>query len=137
MKHKDHISNNNPADMSMGDNDVRDVKLPVYKNPALVLYQLNTGRIIEVPAGLLMKYAFYQMGDENNPKSRLHFKRNDNGAGNKCLAYAVGEIIVYKYPTSNLFHKEYLRNNRCLLSGWGGLDHEDLVENMLEYVETI
>lgn len=95
------------------------------------IYHLNNGRAIEVHADMLMRFAFYEVIGEN--RERIKFRRKDN----KCLGYATGEIIIFRKPTSNAFHKEYIKNNCRLLSGWGGISHDNLVENMLEEIERI
>lgn len=57
--------------------------------------------------------------------------------GARLTALVKGAIIVKKKPHANEFHFEFMRNNRLGLAGWGSLSHDQLVENMLEYVEVI
>lgn len=57
--------------------------------------------------------------------------------GGRLTALVKGSIVVKKKPHANQFHFEYMRNNRLGLAGWGSLDHDTLVENLLEYVEII
>lgn len=58
-------------------------------------------------------------------------------AGTRLIAAVNGKILVYKKPHSANFHKEYmLANSRAY---WLGLqaDPDMIIDNMLEYVETL
>jgi hypothetical protein len=66
-------------------------------------------------------------------KKRIILERE----GGRLTALVKGKIIVKKKPHANEFHFEFMRNNRLGLAGWGSLDHDTLVENLLEYVEVI
>jgi hypothetical protein len=75
---------------------------------------------------------------------RLRFWHKDGGeqvqfrkAGSKLIAAVTGGVMVYKLPKVNEFHREYMAHNARAL--WLGLqsDPDRLVDNMLEYVETI
>ncbi len=59
------------------------------------------------------------------------------GADCGLIASVVGKVLVYKLPSANDFHRELMAANRTGL--WLGLqvDTERLVDNMLEYEETI
>lgn len=58
-------------------------------------------------------------------------------AGSKLVAVVSGAVVVYAKPTANEFHRELMQHNARAM--WCGLqsDPDRLVDNMLEYVETI
>lgn len=58
-------------------------------------------------------------------------------AGSKLVAVVAGAVVVYSKPTANEFHRELMQHNARAM--WCGLqaDPDRLVDNMLEYVETL
>lgn len=86
-------------------------------------------RELRLLASASHRFRFYSA----TTKKRIILERE----GGRLTALVKGKIIVKKKPHANQFHFEYLRNNRLGLVGWGSLDHDTLVENLLEYVGVI
>lgn len=86
-------------------------------------------RVLMVVASSAHRLRFWHLGGGE----QVQFKR----VGSKLIAAVKGAVMVYKLPNVHDFHREVMAaNNRAL---WLGLqsDTNRLVENMLEYVETI
>ena len=92
----------------------------------------GTERILMIPARDIHKYHFWQLS-QTGERIAVKFKK----VGSNLMAATVGQIAVYEKPNGHNFHYELMRNNSRILSGWGGVDHDQLLENMLEYVEII
>ena len=58
-------------------------------------------------------------------------------AGSKLVAVVSDCVMVYKLPNAHSFHKEYMAHNAR--AQWMGLESQPdrLVDNMMEYVESI
>lgn len=86
-------------------------------------------RILEVVAANAHRLRFWH----KDGIEQIHFKK----VGAKLVAVVTGGVMVYRLPNVNDFHRELMAMNGRAL--WLGLqaDTDRLVENMLEYVETI
>lgn len=96
-----------------------------------------------------MQYSIHGVGAErvlmvaSNVSHRFKFLENNQAvkfrrSGGKLVAAVHNKIAVYKKPHSNTFHFEYMQANRSSLSrGEGGANSERILDNMLEYIETI
>lgn len=88
-------------------------------------------RVLMMYASAMFQYTFKErVGEKLVP---VKFKR----AGGKLIARVGAEVLAYKKPSANEWHYEYMRNNSRQLSGWGGVDHDQLLDNMLEYIEIL
>lgn len=100
--------------------------------PPYTIMGTPTDRVLIIPNNQLMRWRFYEVKD--SAKTRIKFKL----AGSKAIAAVHGKIEVYKKPATTQFHFEYLKQNGLsLYRGLGSIDDSQLVDNMLEYVETI
>lgn len=95
------------------------------------IHDAGDSRILELDANASHRFRFKQLVEgEWLP---VKFKR----AGSKLLA-AVGDTVqVYKMPQAGQFHYEYMAQNARALWLAVPMEHDRLVENMLEYVEII
>lgn len=58
--------------------------------------------------------------------------------GGCVMAKVAGAVDVYKKPHAQTYHRELMRQNGlALYRGLAGADSEQLLDNMLEYVETL
>lgn len=59
-------------------------------------------------------------------------------AGGRIFATVAGSVAVYRKPHPATYHREYMRaNGLAMYRGLSGTDPEQLLDNMLEYVETL
>jgi hypothetical protein len=86
-------------------------------------------RVLLVNKNSSHRFRFWHKGGAE----QVLFQQGEGG----LVALTVGKVLVYKLPNANEFHREYMAANRTAL--WLGLqvDTKRLVENMLEYEETI
>lgn len=86
-------------------------------------------RVLTVLANCSLRYRFWH----KDGLEQVQFK----SAGSRLIAVATGSVLVYKKPHAMQYHKEYMLANARAM--WLGLqsDPDRLLDNMLEYVETI
>lgn len=86
-------------------------------------------RVLVVAGSSAHRFRFWQ----DAGSSIVQFKKS----GGKLIASVTGKVMVYKKPNAHEFHRELMAANSRAL--WLGLqsDPDRLVDNMLEYVETI
>lgn len=81
---------------------------------------------------------------EANSAQRFRFWHKDGAEqvcfrriGSRLIAAVTGKVMVYKKPNAQQFHREYMAANSRAL--WLGLqvDTDRLIDNMLEYEETL
>lgn len=95
------------------------------------MHGVGNNRVLELNASASLRLKFKQLvGDEWLP---VKFKR----AGNKLLAVVSDTVSVYKLPNIQQFHYEYMAQNARSLWLAVPMEHDRLVENMLEFIEFI
>lgn len=88
-------------------------------------------RVLELDANASHRYKFKQLLDGDF--IAVKFKRK----GGKLLAVVSDTVQVFKLPNAQRFHYEYMTQNARSLWLSVPLEHDRLVENMLEFVELI
>ena len=96
------------------------------------IHGTGASRLLVMPTKEVHRWRFMQVKD--GQAVRVKFTQ----AGGRLLAVVSDTVLVYKKPHANAFHYEYMQANRGALSrGEPGADSERILDNMLEYVETI
>lgn len=95
------------------------------------IHGVGDNRVLEVKAEASLRYKFKQV--INGEWAPVAFKR----AGNKLLAVVSDTVSVYRLPNAQQFHYEYMAQNARSLWLAVPMEHDRLVENMLEFVEFI
>lgn len=92
---------------------------------------VGDNRVLMLVANASHRFMFTQLID--GVEHRVRFQ----SAGSKIIAAVTGAVKVYRKPSSNDFHREYMKHNRQSL--WCGVrnDPGQLVDSMLEYIETL
>lgn len=88
----------------------------------------NDNRILTLVAASAHRFRFF-----DSAGYQVKFQQ----VGSSLIAAVKGKVDVYKMPKSNDFHREYMAHARTAL--WLGLqaDPDRLVDNLLEFEETI
>lgn len=88
-------------------------------------------RLLIVQKSQMQRFRFMQLHD--NVQTAIKFVC----AGSKMIASVKGHVMVYKVPKVNEYHREYMRHNARAM--WCGMssDPERVLNNMLEYHETL
>lgn len=86
-------------------------------------------RVLTILANCALRYRFWH----KDGLEQVVFKPS----GPRLIACTIGPVMVYKKPNAMQYHKEYMIANARAM--WLGLqsDSDRLLDNMLEYVETI
>lgn len=92
---------------------------------------IENNRVLVVDVNASMRYKFKQLVDGEYIPVKL--KR----AGSKLIAVVSDTVAVYKLPNAQAFHYEFMVQNARSLWLAVPLEHDRLVENMLEFVEVI
>lgn len=119
--------------ITIGENNVRGAKLTPDR-PAGTDYEIvpvKNSRLLIVPASSMHRWKFYNI--VRGRQQPVKFLRS----GSKCVARVSRTVEVWKKPRVHEFHYEYMRNESRALAGWGSVGHDQLVENLLEFVERI
>lgn len=88
-------------------------------------------RMIIVPKSEQARWKFYTRTENGRTPVKLMME------GKNMVAFLHEEVLVMRKPNSQHFHYEYMRNSSRILAGWGGVEHDVLVENMMEAVESV
>ena len=92
----------------------------------------GASRLLVMPMMEAHRWRFMQVID--GQAVRVKFTQ----AGKRLLAVVSDTVLVYKKPHANAFHYEYMQANRGALSrGEPGADSDMILDNMLEYMETL
>lgn len=93
------------------------------------IHGTGESRVLELQASSSHRFRFWH----KEGKEQVRFKK----MGGKLIAAVAGIVTVYKMPSANDFHREFIAHNNKAL--WLGLqsDAQRLVDNMLEYIEQI
>lgn len=95
------------------------------------IHDVGTGRLLELNIHASHRFRFKQLVDgEWLP---VKFKR----AGAKLLAAVSDTVQVWAMPNAQQFHYEYMTQNARALWLSVPMEHDRLVDNMLEYIEII
>lgn len=93
--------------------------------------RVDNTRMIECPKRDLERYFFY-----TDDRQKVKWDNNLSDTSN-ARVIVNSEVYIFKKPHPSHFHYEYMRNERLKLNGWGGVEHDALLENMLELLEKI
>lgn len=91
----------------------------------------DNNRVLMVANNAMQRFKFKQVIDSKI--TPVKFKR----VGSNCVAVVSDTVMVYKKPHASKLHYEFMRNNRLGLAGWGKVDHDTLIETLLEYEKSI
>ena len=96
------------------------------------IHGTGASRLLVLPMREAHRWRFMQVKDGQAVQVKF------TQAGGRLLAVVSSKVLVYKKPHANAFHYEYMQANRGALSrGEPGADSDIILENMLEYMETI
>jgi hypothetical protein len=86
-------------------------------------------RVLTVLTARSLSFRFYH----KDGKEQVRFRQ----AGPRLIAAVTGSVMVYKKPNAMQYHKELMQHNARAM--WLGLESDPsrLIDNLLEYVETI
>lgn len=99
--------------------------------PPYTIEGKGKSRILLLQGAQAHRFKFSQIiGEKLEP---VHFKR----AGGKLIAVVSDCVLVYKVPNAHKFHKEFMQHNARAM--WMGMQSQPdrLLENMLEFEETL
>lgn len=90
---------------------------------------INGSKFLIVKPVALTRFRFY---DKDRQKIALKFIKNYG----RYIA-AVDDVYIYRLPTCAAYHYQaYLLNNQSL-RGVANISHDDLVDNMMEFIQKI
>ena len=97
------------------------------------MIECNSDRLLIVNNRSTSNLRFFTYNNDRRDKIKLKFIKDYNA----YVARVIGDVLVFKTPLAAAFDREYNVLNRLSLRGIDSISIDELVYNMLEYIETI